>query len=107
MMDWWIIIGTGILTVAILLSLWRMARGPTVPDRILAFDAIAICVVGLIVLLSSVWDTEFFLELILVVSLLGFLSGVAFVFYLDKTMDVHPTSEDSSNPGDQPDKEAS
>jgi len=25
-----------------------------------------------------------------VVSLLGFLSGVAFVFYLDKTMDTHP-----------------
>jgi multisubunit Na+/H+ antiporter MnhF subunit len=83
-------IGIGALVIAILASWWRMAKGPTMLDRILAFDAITVCVVGLIVLLSIRWHTLYFLELILVASLLGFLSGVAFVFYLEKTMDSQP-----------------
>ena len=86
------------LTTAILLALWRMARGPSVVDRILAFDAVTVCVVGLIVLLSIKWGSSFFLELILVVSLLGFMSGVAFVFYLEQTMDVNSSSQEERNP---------
>lgn len=88
------------LTVAILLAGWRLVRGPTVPDRILAFDTITVCVVGMIVLLSIRWKSVFFLELILVVSLLGFLSGVAFVFYLEKTLEVQPDPTEPS--ADQP-----
>jgi len=79
-----------VLIIAILLAWWRMAKGPSVLDRILAFDTITVCVVGLIILLSIRWRSLYFLELILVASLLGFLSGVAFVFYLEKTMDTHP-----------------
>lgn len=82
-------ISFALLTLAILLAWWRMARGPTVVDRILCFDAITVCVVGMIVLLSIRWDTSFYLELILVMTLLGFISGVAFVFYLNQTLDVH------------------
>jgi len=87
-MEMTIYIASGGLILAILMALWRMAKGPTVLDRILCFDAIVVCIVGLIILLSIQWDTTFFLELILVVSLLGFISGVAFVFYLEKTLDV-------------------
>ena len=89
-----------LLTLAILLAWWRMARGPTVVDRILCFDAITICVVGMIILLSIQWDTAFFLELILVVTLLGFISGVAFVFYLNQTLEAHDPDdpEESAKP---------
>jgi multicomponent Na+:H+ antiporter subunit F len=76
------------LILAILLAWVRMAKGPTVMDRILCFDVITVCVVGMMILLAIKWDTDLFLELMLVVSLLGFLSGVAFVFYLEKTLEV-------------------
>jgi multisubunit Na+/H+ antiporter MnhF subunit len=76
----------GALTLAILLGLVRLARGPTVLDRVLAFDLIATCAVGMILLLSIQWDTSLYLELILIFSLLGFLTTVAFVFYLNKTI---------------------
>jgi multisubunit Na+/H+ antiporter MnhF subunit len=76
----------GMLTVSILLGLYRLARGPTVLDRVLAFDLITTCAVGMIVLLSIQWQTSLFLELILIFSLLGFLTTVAFVFYLHKTI---------------------
>lgn len=73
------------LTGSILLGLYRLARGPHVIDRVMAFDLITTCAVGMIVLLSIQWNTSLYLELILIVSLLGFLTTVAFVFYLNKT----------------------
>jgi multicomponent Na+:H+ antiporter subunit F len=71
-----------LLIVATVPGIWRMARGPTVVDRILAFDAVVMCSVGQIVLLSRLWETPLYLDLILIVSSLGFLSTVALVFYL-------------------------
>lgn len=76
----------GALTLAVLLGLLRLVRGPTVLDRILAFDLIATSIVGMIVLLSVVWRTPLYVELILIFSLLGFVGTVAFVFHLHKTL---------------------
>jgi multisubunit Na+/H+ antiporter MnhF subunit len=87
MIDWTINLCFGGLTLAILLALVRLARGPTVLDRILAFDIITTCAVGMIVLLSILWRTNIYLELILIFSLLGFFGAVAFVFYLHRTYD--------------------
>lgn len=70
------------LTLAMICGLARLRRGPSVLDRILAFDLIATCVVAMVVLLSVKWDTPMYLEGILIVSLLGFFTTVAFVFYL-------------------------
>jgi multicomponent Na+:H+ antiporter subunit F len=72
------------LTAAVLLALVRLRRGPSVLDRILSFDLIGTSVVGMIVLLSVAWHTTVFLEVILIVSLLGFFTTVAFVFYLSR-----------------------
>ncbi len=85
-MDFILTICGTILTIAILICLVRMVKGPSVLDRILAFDAITICTVGLMVVLSVRWKTPYFVELILVYSLLGFLGSVAFIFYLQATM---------------------
>ncbi|MHB1307292.1 MAG: monovalent cation/H+ antiporter complex subunit F [Limisphaerales bacterium] len=86
----------GVLTLAILLGLYRLARGPSVLDRVLAFDLINTCAVGMVVLLSIRWNTALYLELILVISLLGFLTTVAFVFYLHQT--VEPGTSDPAKP---------
>ena len=75
------------LITAMICGLGRLRRGPSILDRILAFDLIATCVVAMVVLLSVKWNTPMYLEAILIVSLLGFFTTVAFVFYLygDKT----------------------
>jgi multisubunit Na+/H+ antiporter MnhF subunit len=74
-----------IVGAAILLGVYRMIQGPTVIDRIVAFDMIAISVVALTVLLSLQWHTPYFIELILIISSLGFFTTLAFVFYLDRS----------------------
>lgn len=75
----------GILALAIACGLARLARGPTVIDRILAFDLITTSTVGMVVLLGIEWKTPLYLELILIFSLLGFFGTVAFVGYLSRT----------------------
>ncbi|MBA4150681.1 MAG: sodium:proton antiporter [Verrucomicrobia bacterium] len=83
-----------VLTISVLFGLYRMAKGPTVLDRILSFDIITSCIVGMIVLLSIRWRTSVFLELILIFSLLGFFGTVSFVYYLHRTQDVLPTNDE-------------
>lgn len=76
-----------LLTISIFLGLYRLVRGPSVMDRVMAFDLITTCAVAIIALLSIQWQTALYLELILIFSLLGFLTTVAFFFYLQKTTD--------------------
>ena len=79
-----LIITFAMLATAVLLGLFRLRRGPSVLDRILAFDLISTCVVGMVVLVSVAWQTAVYVEAILIVSLLGFFTTVAFVFYLSR-----------------------
>jgi multisubunit Na+/H+ antiporter MnhF subunit len=79
-------VAIGLLLVALLLGFFRLARGPTVVDRILGFDAVVLCAVGLTALLSRQWRSEFYIELILIVSSLGFFGTVAFVFFLQRAL---------------------
>jgi multisubunit Na+/H+ antiporter MnhF subunit len=85
MMDLTIMLCFGGLIAAVFLCLIRLAQGPTLMDRLLAFDMIAISAMGMLVLLSIQWQIAFYLELILIFSLLGFLNTVAFASYLHRT----------------------
>lgn len=91
--------GIVLLALGIVLALVRMARGPTVLDRVLAFDLIATCAVGIIALLSMRWQTNDYIELILIYTLLGFSGATAFVFYLQRAG--NPKGEESG-PEDAP-----
>ena len=86
--------GIFLLALGIVLALVRMARGPTVLDRILAFDLIATCAVGIIALLSMRWQTTDYIELILIYTLLGFSGATAFVFYLQRADAPHDDRPD-------------
>lgn len=70
--------------LATLLCLGRMVLGPTLLDRVLTFDGIVICTVAMMVLFSVHWKTTLFAELIVVIASLGFLTTVAFYFYLSQ-----------------------
>ena len=94
MIDFLIKGGIMLLTLGIVLALVRMAKGPTVLDRVLAFDLITTCAVGIIALLSMRWRSTDYIELILIYSLLGFSGATAFVFYLQRAYDPHDDRPD-------------
>ncbi|MCS7090355.1 MAG: monovalent cation/H+ antiporter complex subunit F [Verrucomicrobiota bacterium] len=91
----WVMLGT-----AVLAAVWRLWRGPTVVDRMLAFDLIATCVVAWIAILSLQAQSELFVELILVYSLLGFLTTVTLALYLHSTIPRRSAETRSSSEGD-------
>lgn len=72
------------LGLAMVAGLWRIVVGPSLADRILGFDMITVAVAGLMGVLSMVWRTTLFLELILVFTMLGFMGTVALVAYLQR-----------------------
>ncbi|MGC9451796.1 MAG: monovalent cation/H+ antiporter complex subunit F [Oceanipulchritudo sp.] len=72
-----------LLALSVLVGLYRLVKGPTIVDRIIAFDLVVLTVVAFTALLSIEEDTPHFVELILVVSLLGFFGTVALVLSMD------------------------
>lgn len=84
-------VGIGVLVLAILLTLWRMIRGPHLADRVLAADTMAMLVAGLVIVLAIKLDSAVFFDAAIVVSVLGFASTVAFAQYIGAK---HKTSDD-------------
>jgi multicomponent K+:H+ antiporter subunit F len=72
----------GMMTLAVLLNLWRVVRGPTIPDRILALDTLYVNAVVLLILFGMYADSALYLEAALLIALLGFISTVALCKYL-------------------------
>ncbi|MEM8632219.1 MAG: K+/H+ antiporter subunit F [Pseudomonadota bacterium] len=68
--------------VALLLDLWRIARGPNAADRILALDTMVINVIALLVLYGISRGTAIYFEAALLIAMVGFVSTVAYCRYL-------------------------
>ena len=74
-----------ILLAAMICVLIRLFKGPRVLDRFMSIDAIAICIIGILITLSIFWQSELFIDFILVFSLLNFIGFIAFAFYVNRT----------------------
>ncbi len=71
-----------VVSVSVLLNLYRLVAGPDVTDRILALDTMVINAIGLIVLLGIHFGTAIYFEAALLFAMVGFVSTVAFCKYL-------------------------
>jgi multicomponent K+:H+ antiporter subunit F len=77
-----IYISFAMISLALLFNLWRVVRGPDLPDRILALDTMYINSIALIVLYGVHQNTEFYFEAALLIAVMGFVGTVAVVKYL-------------------------
>ena len=68
--------------MAMLFALWRLLRGPTVPDRILASDTLSVTAIAELMLLGMHLGSAIYFEAALVVAMLGFGSTVALSKYV-------------------------
>ena len=68
--------------VAMLLALWRLLRGPSLPDRILALDTLNIDAIALLVLYGMQIKSQVFFEAALVIAMLGFISTLVLSKYV-------------------------
>ncbi|PWA12755.1 Na(+)/H(+) antiporter subunit F1 [Pueribacillus theae] len=63
---------------------YRVIKGPTIPDRVVALDALGVALISIIALLSVVMKTQFFLEIILLLGILSFIGTVAFSKFIER-----------------------
>lgn len=71
-----------LLLVSVSLCLVRAIKGPTAPDRIIAFDASITLVVALIAMLSFLYKSYFLVDIAIVYAVLGFIGTLAIAKYL-------------------------
>jgi multicomponent K+:H+ antiporter subunit F len=72
----------GTFGIAALLALWRLLRGPSAPDRILALDTLYVNGMALLILLGIRLDTTLYFVAALVIAMLGFVGTVALAKYI-------------------------
>ena len=82
MLETVILIVYAMIGISLLLNLWRLLVGPSIPDRILALDTMYINSIALIILYGISFGTELYFEAALLIAMLGFVSTVAICKYL-------------------------
>ena len=67
----------GALGLALLLSLFRLLRGPTAVDRVLALDTLYVNTVALLIVSGIAFADSVYFEAALLIAMLGFVGTVA------------------------------
>lgn len=73
-----------IISIATLGLLYRVIKGPSVPDRVMALDSIGINLIAITAITSIMLRTDAFLEVILLIGVIAFVGTVAFSKFLQK-----------------------
>ena len=77
-------ISISMMAVAIMLAAFRLIRGPSLPDRVVALDLISILAAGITAIYAIASGQAVFLDVATILALVSFLGTVAFARYLEK-----------------------
>lgn len=78
------LVALAMLAVAVGLTFIRLAKGPTLPDRVIAIDLIGVLLVCLLALMAGVTAQQAFLDVAMVVALISFVGTVAYARYIER-----------------------
>ena len=82
MMETAIVIGLFVVGAAMLLATWRLLRGPSAPDRILALDTLYVSTIAQLMLFGMYLKSEIYFEAALIIAMLGFFGTVVLSKYV-------------------------
>ncbi|MCM2605194.1 Na(+)/H(+) antiporter subunit F1 [Rossellomorea marisflavi] len=72
------------VSLSMLGLIYRVIKGPTTPDRVVALDALGVNLIAIVALVSMLIDSDAFLEVILLLGILAFIGTVSFSKFLEK-----------------------
>jgi multicomponent K+:H+ antiporter subunit F len=70
-------VSMGAVFVSILFTLWRLLRGPSAPDRVLALDTLTINAIAFVILFGMQLGSDVFFEAALLLAMMGFVGTVS------------------------------
>ena len=82
-----------LFAISILIALYRIIKGPTTPDRAVALDMIGVNLISVIAIVSIVLETKAFLEAILILGILAFISTIAISKYVERGVIIERKSD--------------
>lgn len=75
-------VALGLLSVSFIVTVFRVVRGPTLPDRILALDMLVTVAIGFIAVIGIKTGFTLYLDIAIALGLVGFLATVAFARFV-------------------------
>lgn len=78
------LVALAMLALAAGLTFIRLAKGPTLPDRVIAIDLIGVLMVCLLVVMAGVRAQQALLDVAIVVALISFVGTVAYAQYIER-----------------------
>ena len=82
-----------LFALTIVIALIRIIKGPSMPDRAVALDMIGVNLISMIAVISIVLKTKAFLEAILILGILAFISTIAISKYVERGVIVERKSD--------------
>ncbi|MEO1704542.1 MAG: cation:proton antiporter [Pseudomonadota bacterium] len=92
-----VLIGFAMVFVAVALALYRLIKGPSLPDRVVALDMMTIAIVAFCGLASIRTGQAAFLDVALVLALVGFLATVALARYAERSVERRAGRDDRAD----------
>ena len=78
-------VGLPVLGLALLLTLVRLGKGPTLADRVVALDLLGTLGISVVAVVTLAARNAVYLDVAIVLALLSFLGTVAFAAYLERS----------------------
>ena len=80
--DFSVNLALGILCLSFLVTIYRIVKGPTLPDRILGLDMLVFIAIGFIAVIGINTGYALYLDVAIALGLVGFLATVAFARFV-------------------------
>jgi len=72
------------LGLSVVITFIRLLLGPTVADRVIALDLLTVIGVGIIAAYSIGTNEAAFMDIAVLLAVLGFLATIAFAYYIER-----------------------
>jgi multicomponent Na+:H+ antiporter subunit F len=73
-----------VMTLSLLFPLYRLFRGPSLPDRVVALDQIGLIVTGIIICDAIYSDDSMLLDVVLIIAFMLVFGSIIIAHYLHK-----------------------
>lgn len=81
-LDHAVTVSLGILCLSFLVTIYRIVKGPTLPDRILGLDMLVAIAIGFIAVVGIKTGYSLYVDVAIALGLVGFLATVAFARFV-------------------------
>ncbi|HZG87025.1 Na(+)/H(+) antiporter subunit F1 [Paenibacillus sp.] len=79
-----LVIALIIISLSVLGALYRVMRGPSMPDRVIALDMVGIQLLSIIAIVSIMLRSESYADIVLLIGIVSFLGTIAFSKYIER-----------------------